>query len=85
VGNRRSGAKQRHFCLEGAIKTIIGTKTDLVFLHMKLLLIINSSFVIYYCLYISYYEGVDGVYRESCFTQVGLPSVAKTTKIYREA
>ena len=63
--NRRSGAKQRHFCLEGAIKTIIGTKTVLVFLHMKLLLIIHSSFVIYYCLYISYYEVVDGVYRES--------------------
>jgi hypothetical protein len=46
---------------------------------------IHSSIVIYYCLYISYYEGVDGVYRESWFTQVRLPSVAKTTKIYCEA
>jgi hypothetical protein len=39
--------------LEGAIKTIIGTKTDLVFLYMKLLLnsmcpMIHSSIIIVY-------------------------------------
>jgi hypothetical protein len=39
--------------LEGAIKTIIGTKTDLIFLYMKLLLnatcpMIHSSIVIVY-------------------------------------
>ena len=30
-------------------------------------------------------EGVDGVYRESWFTQIRLPSVMKTLKIYSEA
>jgi uncharacterized membrane protein (DUF106 family) len=46
--------------LEGAIKTIIGTKTDLVFLYMKLLLnsmcpMIHSSIIIVYT-YIWYFD-----------------------------
>jgi uncharacterized membrane protein (DUF106 family) len=53
-GNRGTGS------LEGAIKTKIGTKTDLVFLYMKLLLnsmcpMIHSSIIIVYT-YIWYYD-----------------------------
>jgi uncharacterized membrane protein (DUF106 family) len=54
--------------LEGAIKTIIGTKTDLVFLYMKLLLnymcpMIHSSIIIVYTYiwYFDYYYTGHGV------------------------
>jgi hypothetical protein len=44
--------------LEGAIKKIRGTQTDLLFLYLKLLLNFNDSFQYYYCLYIWHYCAV---------------------------